>query len=54
MHTLQDYIDKKYGTSKAFADAVGVSPQHLSKWKKVDYIVIKNAMYKKMRDLPKI
>ena len=54
MQTLQQYIDEKYGSNMAFAEAMQTTRQHIHKWKVKGYIVIDNAIYKKMRDLPQV
>lgn len=50
---LIEYINKYYGGNQAaFARALGVPKQRVSDWINSEYIVYKNTIYSKRRDIP--
>lgn len=46
---LRDYIETNYSSQRAFAEAIKVNPQQLTKWLKGEWIVVDGALYSKRR-----
>lgn len=54
-YTLREYINKYYnGKDVDFAEAIGVLPQQVTRWKSKRAVVINHVLYSKSRELKQI